>query len=140
MEGEPMSIMHSNEGDRHPVTRNLTPIEILRGALDQIEDAQRRADIAQRTADEAKARGEVNSARLDALEGRHGWFSALAYAKLHGLPTYLGYTQRLGRAASIVAAAAGVQPHKVECGRWGKVNSYPESIWDGALRQLSDAA
>jgi P22_AR N-terminal domain len=58
----------------------VNQFDVLRAAIDQIEAAQREAS-------EAKALAQRTEARLDGIEGRHDWLSALAYSKIHGLHT-----------------------------------------------------
>lgn len=104
-------------------TAPVNQYDVLRAAIDQIEAAEREAK-------EAKAIALRTAARVDAIEGQHGWYSALAYSKIHGLDTSLEATNQLGRRASAAAKAEGIQPHKVRSDRFGTVNSYPERIWD----------
>jgi P22_AR N-terminal domain len=62
----------------------MNQLDVLRAALDQIEAVQRDADKA--------------NARLDGIEGRHDWFSALGYARLTGAEnTSNAAMQRLGK-------------------------------------------
>ena len=118
----------------------LVPLETLRDTISNMIDIRRTAHDALECAKRAEDLGEATSARMDAIEGKHGWFAALGYAKLHNLPTSLGYLQKLGRAAVAVAVNAGVEAHKVQHQHFGEVNSYPEAIWDKAVESLSKAA
>lgn len=72
-------------------------------------------------------------ARLDALEGRHDWLSALGFARLYGLNTSSQHLQRLGKHASVLAKANGVEPVKVPHALYGTVNSYQEWIWQQVI-------
>ncbi|NEW42768.1 phage antirepressor [Nocardia cyriacigeorgica] len=99
--------------------------DALRAMIDQIEAAER-------TASEAKALSVDNEARIDAIEGQHGWYAALAYARLHGLNTSTQFLNRLGKQASLIAKAHDIAPQKVPHALFGTVNSYPEWIWDKA--------
>lgn len=118
----------------------LDTLDVLRAALDHIADVRRTAVTALSVADGAQALGEENSARLDGMEGRTDWYVALAYAKLHKLPTSLSFLQRLGRAATAIAVTAGIEAHKVACERWASVNSYPEWVWGQAVQAIAPAA
>jgi len=118
----------------------LIPIGILRAALDHIENVGRKADAAHDAAEGAQVLGEENSARIDAIEGRHGWFAGLAYARLHGLPTSKPYLQRLGKAATAVAVLNDLDAHKVQHELYGWVNSYPEWVWTQALNSIREAS
>lgn len=101
-------------------------LDVLRGALDQIEAAQIQAA-------EAKEIAERSEARLDAIEGRHEWFAALGYARLNGLPTSAIYLQRLGTTASQIGRRAGITPNKVEHALYGVVNQWPAWVWAAAV-------
>lgn len=103
---------------------SLSTFDILRAQIDQLETAQR-------TADEAKALAVKTEARLDAIEGRHDWFSALGYARLNGIAnTSTQNLNKMGRQASIVAKRNGIDPVKVPHHLYGEVNSYPAWIWE----------
>lgn len=104
-------------------------IDVLRQALDQIESAQQAAQRAEAAATET-------SARLDAIEGRHEWFAALGYAKLHGLPTDHRTLNKLGKVAGRIGRARGVEANKVQHALYGKVNHLPRWIWDEAADEL----
>ena len=101
----------------------VNQFDVLRAAIDQIEAAQR--DAAQ-----AKELAERNEARLDGIEGRHGWFSALGYARFNGLPTYEKFLNKLSRCAGMIARSHGIAPDKVPHAHYGTVNSYPAWVWD----------
>lgn len=101
----------------------MNQLDILRAALDQIETAQRDAA-------EARAIAERTDARLAAIEGKHDWFSALAYARINGLPTHTAFLRKLGMCASNIARAERVEPNRVQHQLFGTVNSYPVWIWD----------
>lgn len=101
---------------------NLSQFDILRAAIDRLEESER-------IAAEAKQIAERSEARLDGIEGKHDWFSALGYAKLHGLPTYTRFLQKLGKCASMIARTHDIQPEKAQHAHYGTVNSYPEWIW-----------
>lgn len=114
----------------------LSTFDILRAQIDQLEAAQR-------TAEEAKALATKTEARLDAIEGRHDWFSALGYARLHGVEnTSTQFLNRVGRQASSIAKARGIEPVKVPHHLYGEVNSYPAWLWEIAFEGFSvgDAA
>jgi hypothetical protein len=109
-------------------------LDILRLAIDQIE-------VAQRDAAEAKEIATRSEARLDAMEGRHDWYSALGYARLHRLPnTSSQFLNKVGRQASSIAKARSIEPVKVPHQLFGEVNSYPAWIWDIALDGLAEGS
>lgn len=101
----------------------MNQLDVLRAAIDQIEAAQR--DAAQ--AREIAAKTE---ARLDAIEGKHDWFSAIAYARLHDLPTSTTYLRKLGACAGQIGRSHGIEPTQVQHQLYGWVNSWPAWVWD----------
>lgn len=108
----------------------MNQLDVLRAALDQIEAAQRDAA-------EARAIAERSEARLDGIEGRHDWFSALGYAKTKGLPTYTKFLARLGKTAAMIARTHSIEPNRVQHQLYGEVNSFPIWIWDLASEGLA---
>lgn len=110
---------------------NLSTFDILRAQIDQLEATQR-------TAEEAKAIAAKTDARLDGIEGRHGWFSALGYARFHGIAnTSEQFLRKVGRQATSIAKAHGIEAAKVQHAHYGEVNSYPEWVWDIAFNGRS---
>jgi hypothetical protein len=103
----------------------VSQFDVLRAAIDQIETAQREAE-------RAKAIAERTEARLDAIEGRHDWFTALAYARLNELPTHTKYLRKLGKHAAIIAKTRGIEPNPVQHQLYGLVNSFPAWVWENA--------
>ncbi len=109
--------------ERSIVAPPLNQFDVLRAAIDQIEAAQRDAA-------EARAIAANTEARLDAIEGKHDWFSAIAYARLNGLPTHTEYLKRLGGCAGQIGRSHGVEPTRVQHQLYGWVNSWPAWVWD----------
>lgn len=101
----------------------MNQLDVLRAALDQIEAAQRDAA-------DAKAIAERAEARLDGIEGRHDWYSALGYARLNGMPTYEKFLAKLSRCARMIARSHDIAPDKVPHAHYGTVNSYPRWVWE----------
>ncbi|MGH3266022.1 MAG: BRO-N domain-containing protein, partial [Trebonia sp.] len=85
---------------------------------------------------EAGQDARVANARIDAIEGRHDWFSALGYAKTHGLPTDSMSLARFGKLAATIARSEGVEPNKVQHAHFGTVNEFPVHVWDRAASAL----
>ncbi|MGX6513273.1 phage antirepressor N-terminal domain-containing protein [Rhodococcus sp. SJ-2] len=111
----------------NPRGTSLSTFDILRAQIDQLEAAQR-------TADEAKAIATKTEARLDAIEGRHDWFAAVGYAKLHDIPnTSTQYLAKVGRQAASIARANGIEPVKVQHALYGLVNTLPAWVWEIAF-------
>jgi hypothetical protein len=109
----------------------VNQFDVLRAAIDQIEAAQREAA-------EAKTIAERTDARLAAIEGKHDWFSALAYARLNQLPTHSVFLSKLGTCASRIARSHNVKPNPVQHQLYGTVNSYPAWIWDLAAEGFTE--
>jgi hypothetical protein len=108
----------------------VNQFDVLRAAIDQIEAAQREAA-------QAKALAERNEARLDSIEGNHGWLTALGYARIKGLPTYEKFLAKFSRCAGMIARSHGIDPNKVHHPHFGTVNSYPAWVWDLAAEGFS---
>lgn len=102
---------------------SVNQFDVLRAAIDQIEAAQREAE-------EAKAIATRTEARLDAIEGKHDWFSAIAYARLNDLPTSSQYLKKLGGCAGRIGRSHGIEPTQVQHQLYGWVNSWPAWVWD----------
>lgn len=115
------------------VATELTQFDILRHAIDRLEESER-------VATEARELAQRSEARLDGIEGRHDWFSALGYAKANGMPTYSKFLQKFGRCASMIAASHDIQAVPVQHAHYGTVNSYPSWVWELAADGFGGAA
>ena len=101
--------------------------DMLRSMVDHLEAAQR-------TADEAKKIASKTDARLDAIEGRHDWYSALGYARHTSYGnTSSEHLQKIGAQAKQIAASHGIEPVKVPHALYGRVNSLPAWVWELAF-------
>lgn len=101
--------------------------DILRSMVDNLEAAQR-------TADEAKSIASKTDARLDAIEGRHDWYSALGYARHTGYGnTSSEHLKKIGAQARQIASSQGIEPVKVPHALYGRVNSLPAWVWEIAF-------
>lgn len=109
----------------------VNQFDVLRAAIDQIEAAQREAS-------EARAIAAKTEARLDAIEGKHDWFSAIAYARMHDLPTHTNYLRKLGACAGRIGRSHGIEPTQVQHQPWGWVNSWPAWVWDLAAEGFGE--
>jgi DNA-damage-inducible protein D len=111
-----------------------TVFDLMRAQIDQLEATQRMAE-------EAKAIATKTDARLDAIEGRHDWYSALGYARLMKVDnTSTQFLNKVGRQASSIAKAHGIDAVKVPHALYGEVNSYPAWIWEIAFDGRGGAA
>lgn len=88
-------------------------------------------------ADAAEARQIAQSThdRLDAIEGRHDWFSALGFARNTGIAnTSTKAMNRLGKQASAIAREHGITAEKVPHHLYGEVNLLPRWVWELAAQ------
>lgn len=76
--------------------------------------------------------------RVDALEGNHGWYSALGYAKKMRWATDTESLNALGRRAGRIGRDANLKAAKVPHALFGEVNAWPEWCWDQAYQDLPD--
>lgn len=92
---------------------------------------------------EQKLQGERITAvesRVDGIQSRYNWFTALGYARWKGLPTSKSYVRDLGRTAAGICRRHGIEPAKTQDERFGAVGSYPVDALDEAAAQLSIAS
>lgn len=128
-------------GEVVTVERPTSELDILRRAIDQIEEAQQRAARAEQAAIEAGQEATVANARLDAIEGRHEYFAALGWAKIRKFaPTDERTLAALGRVASTVGKQSGMLPGSAPHAHYGSVNTWPLEVWDEAARRMRGAA
>ncbi|GAA1455216.1 hypothetical protein [Nocardiopsis tropica] len=111
---------------QQPVGDELDAIESLVAAI--------RVDRQRLTA--VEGRQDVAEARLDAIEGNHDWFAAVAYAKLHNLRSESNYLNRVGVRASKILRAQGQEPGRAQHPVWGKVNLYPVDVLAQAFAEI----
>lgn len=72
-----------------------------------------------------------NSAELDRFRNGQGhWFTVMGYGKLKGVELSLPQASLFGRQATALCRQKNIIPEPVRDPRFGKVNSYPESILD----------
>ncbi|WVX88110.1 hypothetical protein SEA_LITNINMCQUEEN_53 [Gordonia phage LitninMcQueen] len=122
--------IRTREAETQPAASSF---DLMRSMIDQLEQTSREAA-------EAKAIASKTDARLDAIEGRHDWYSALGYARLNKIAnTSTQFLNRVGRQASTIAKDRGIDAVKVPHHLYGEVNSYPAWIWEIAFTGL-DAA
>lgn len=121
---EARDALHAYFNQRIAAAPAMNQLDVLRAALDQIEAAQRDAA-------EARQLAARTDARLDAIEGKHDWFSALGFARQAGITnTSTPAMNRLGRQAAAIAKANGITPEKVPHHLYGTANLLPLWIWE----------
>lgn len=75
----------------------------------------------------------VTAAKVEAIEGRHDWFTALGYAKLHDHPTNRPFLAQVGKRASALMREQGIDPHRRQDATFGAVNVYPVAVLERAF-------
>jgi DNA-damage-inducible protein D len=123
-------LMDDMDWDLRLIVEGAKALQETRRELRQVQIAQQRQGDRQ----------DVLEARVDGLEGHTGWMTALAYARRQGLPSHLAYCRKLGKQASELCRAHGIEPVKTSDQRFGDVNCYPEEILDEAAKALTRVA
>lgn len=108
----------------------LTPAQVV------LEMAQRLVEQESRLA--AVEHGQaVTAAKVEAIEGRHDWFTALGYAKLHDHPTERAHLAQVGRRATALLREQGQDPHRRQDATFGAVNTYPVAVLETAFAEVT---
>jgi|GEM_PF-3761672 len=123
--------------ERAVAPRVKSEFDVLRGMIDQLEESRREASEAKALAVKSEALSVKTEARLDAIEGRHDWYAALGFARLHKLNTSVQYLSKVGRKATTIAKRNGISPVKVPHQLYGEANSYPAWVWELAFAEVS---
>lgn len=100
-----------------------TGLDVIQAMLDEVRRVEANANAALAVAVKTET-------RLDAIEGKHDWFSAIAYARLNDLPSNTAYLRKLGACAGRIGRSHGVEPTQVQHQLYGWVNSWPVWLWD----------
>jgi hypothetical protein len=100
-----------------------TGLDVIQAMLDEVRRVEANANAALAVAEETNA-------RLDAIEGKHDWFSAIAYARLHDMQTSSQFLRKLGGCAGRIGRSHGIEPTQVQHQLYGWVNSWPAWVWD----------
>lgn len=107
--------------------RPTSTLDILAAQIAEMQRIEREAVAA------VAAVREVEH-RVDALEGNHGWYSALGYAKRMRWQADVATLNALGRRAGIIGRGAGLRAAKVPHPTFGEVNAWPSWVWDQAYQ------
>lgn len=110
---EPDDELDLMESTLHRIREDRRRIKALEGGQQVLEDGQR-----------------VLEAKVSASAGEYDEFTALAYAKLKGLPTDRVSCQRHGMRAAHLMKQRGGAPRKVQDATFGLINIYPLGILD----------
>jgi len=145
---EVLPSVHETGSYTHPSAqsepRKMSSLEMLRTVIDSaIELEQKQAALAQRVdgVDERVTANELdtwdNTVRLNAIDGRDGWYAAPGWAGLKGFrQTDSATLAALGTRAARVGRAAGLQPGKAPHPRFTTQNTWPVWVWDQAAMEL----
>lgn len=109
------------------------------GSTDNLVIAQAMLNelVAQRDAVRAlESRQGVTEAKVSAIEGEYDSFTALGFAKLHGLATDRPYLSRLGKRAAKLMRAEGKEPGNRQDATFGSVHVYPAPYLDRAADEI----
>lgn len=116
------------------------PVKLSNPALQRIVDLtiqaqilEDRVEAAERAQVETREELRETVARVGALEGTYGRRTALAYARVHGLPSGQTFLNQIGRRAAKIAGEAGIPRETVDSARWAPLNSWPDEIWAEAF-------
>lgn len=72
---------------------------------------------------------EANTCELERFKNGHGFFFSIAgWCANQGLKKSLGWMNSQGKKATALCRLKGITPEKVNDPRWGKVNTYPDSV------------
>jgi prophage antirepressor-like protein len=99
---------------------DLVPIEQM---IHRLRETRQRVGV-------LEGRTDVIEAKVSAVAGEYDEFTALAYAKLKGLPTDRISCQRHGQRATAEMKRRGGAPRKVQDATFGMINIYPLGILD----------
>lgn len=105
---------------------SLSPAELLVAQAQRLLEQERRLASIEGAQEQRDDEVRELTARMDDVQQKTDWYTALAYAKREGLLTNHQYLNRLGRAAAAIVRASGEEPGKVYNELYGEVNSYPE--------------
>lgn len=109
-------------GQRAEMVRSAdADLDVIQSMLDGLR--QQRAELRAQ-----QARTSVLEAKVEAIEGRHDWFTALAYAKLTDRATDRPYLAKVGRRAAQILRARGEQPVPRQDATFGSINTYPSDV------------
>lgn len=121
-------------------TRPTSELDLIIAAAQEMKRMRDALEATTAAAIEATEDARMANARIDAIEGRHDWFSALGYAKTYGLRTDSVSLARLGKLAATMGRTESVEPNKVQHAHYGAVNEFPLHIWQRAAAALGGAA
>ncbi|WP_017602240.1 hypothetical protein [Nocardiopsis lucentensis] len=108
--------------------KSKSPLELLRDQVDIAIAHEKRLTA-------VEGRQGATEARLEAIEGKHDWFVALGYAKLHGHRTDRQYLAKVGAKATRLMKERGEEPIKRQDATFGTVNLYPIDVLSQAFAE-----
>lgn len=113
-------------------TRVPTPAELLLQQAQQLVDHERKIEL---------VTGQVAElgARMDGIEQRTGWMTALGFAITRSLRTDNPSVAKLGKDATRLCKARNIRPGKVHNEAFGEVGTYPIEVLEEAAGLLHGA-
>jgi hypothetical protein len=105
-------------------------LDVIEGMVRAIRADRRRLAAVEETQ-------AVIVAKVAAIEGRHDWFTALGYAKLHDHGTERDYLSRVGRRAAAISRASGQEPRPRQDATFGRINTYPVAALERAFAEVT---
>lgn len=119
----------TREAELEP-SRTGDDLDVLQGMIDRLREDRARIVA-------VEGRQDVTEAKVAAIEGRSGWFTALGYARLHGHRRDRAHLSRVGARAARIMRDRGEEPHQREDESFGRVNVYPAEVLDVAFTEVA---
>lgn len=110
-------------------------LDLCRSQLRMERDLAVVRESATRAEAKAEAAGHLAAAAVAIHTSNHGYYTVLGYARLLGREMPKEEAQRHGKELSAICRGEGHAIHRQRDGRYGEVNSYPESV----LRRYFDS-
>lgn len=104
-------------------------LDIIEGLIRAIRDDRQRIATLERNQ-------VAVSSKVAAIEGRHDWFTALGYARLHNHDTERTYLSRVGKKATAILRDVGKRPHRRQDATFGAINTYPTFALERAFAEV----
>jgi prophage antirepressor-like protein len=109
----------------------MSQLDLMAAAVAQLQEQERRTF-------ELESRTTAIEERVTQLDANSGWVTAMGWANVIGLTVTDNATMsRLGRRASAMLRAAGIEQRRQRDQRHGFVGLYPEGILEQAAEELN---
>jgi hypothetical protein len=129
------TILNAISEKAHPETKQMSQLELLQVIINQAVENERRQLQQERELQTLKSsveeQNKVVNAELDRIENCHGrYFTIMGYASYHKFTIGLPEAKLKGKAATKLCKENDLPVNICKDPRFGKVNSYPESVLD----------